>query len=205
MNKRLVLLPAILIMVSMHTFSQEVNFEKSTSQFTNFRNIYKFSLTEFTRNTFQMGYERFLSPSTSIYFIAGLTSKDDYYDNVFGIKTEAQLKIHAYTSAKGKVMHRLYFAPYIMNHYLDTEFITWEYDPNWNSQEVKISDSFDVIGTGVMFGWSFSFAKRMNIDVFTGGGIRRAIGSGDESNDGVWDYSYSGITPRFGIDVGFLF
>lgn len=193
------------MMVSVQTFSQEVSYEKSPNSFTNYKNIYKFSLTEFTRNTFQMGYERFLSPSTSLYVIAGLTSKDDYYDNVFGIKTELQLKIHAYTSSRGKVMHRLYFAPYLMNHYLDTEFTEWEYDQNWNSYQVKVSDSFDVIGTGVMFGWSFSFAKRMNIDVYTGGGIRRTIGSGDNSNSGIWDYSYSGITPRFGIDVGFLF
>lgn len=205
MYKKLIMLSAILMMVSVQTFSQEVSYEKSPNSFTNYKNIYKFSLTEFTRNTFQMGYERFLSPSTSLYVIAGLTSKDDYYDNVFGIKTELQLKIHAYTSSRGKVMHRLYFAPYLMNHYLDTEFTEWEYDQNWNSYQVKVSDSFDVIGTGVMFGWSFSFAKRMNIDVYTGGGIRRTIGSGDNSNSGIWDYSYSGITPRFGIDVGFLF
>lgn len=207
MFKKILLLCALLIMVSAQVHSQEqvAGYDKSTNSFTKYRNIYKFSLTEFTRNTFQMGYERFVTPSTSLYFIAGLTSKDDYYDNVFGIKTELQLKIHAYTSARGKVMHRLYFAPYIMNHYLDTEFTDWEYDQNYNYHEVKVSDSYDVVGTGVMFGWSFSFAKRMNIDVYTGGGIRRTIGSGDNSNDGVWDYSYSGITPRFGIDVGFLF
>jgi hypothetical protein len=207
MYKKIFLLCAVLIMVSVQAHSQEqvTGYDKSANSFAQYRNIYKFSLTEFTRNTFQMGYERFVAPSTSLYFIAGLTSKDDYYDNVFGIKTELQLKIHAYTSARGKVMHRLYFAPYIMNHYLDTEFTDWEYDQNYNYHEVRVTDSYDVVGTGVMFGWSFSFAKRMNIDVYTGGGIRRTIGSGDNSNDGVWDYSYSGITPRFGIDVGFLF
>lgn len=205
MYKKIFLLLAVLAIFSVQAFPQEVNYDKSSNSFNNYRNIYKFSLTEFTRNTFQMGYERFISPSTSIYLIAGLTSKDNSYDKVLGIRTELQLKIHAYTSSRGKVMHRLYFAPYVMNHYFDTEFTDWEYDNHGNYYQTKVTDSYDALGTGVLFGWSFSFAKRMNIDVFTGGGIRRTIGSGDNSNDGVWDYSYSGITPRFGIDVGFLF
>jgi|WetSurMetagenome_2_1015567.scaffolds.fasta_scaffold206515_1 hypothetical protein len=207
MYRKFLLFLALLLVAGTQAFSQdqEVNYDKTTSSFSNYRNIYKFSLIEFTRNTFQMGYERFISPSTSIYFIAGLTSKDDYYDNIFGIKTEVQLKIHAYTSSKGKVMHRLYFAPYIMNHYFDTEITDYVWDNNGNYIQSKISDSYNALGTGVMFGWSFSFARRMNIDVYTGGGIRRTIGAGNDSNDGVFDYSYSGITPRFGIDVGFLF
>lgn len=201
MNKKSIFLLALILTSGVQAFSQDKKAENNTLPIRDFRNIYKFSISEFTRNTFEMGYERFVAPSTSLYLIVGLTSKDDDWESIFGVRTEMQLKIHAYTSSKGKAVHRLYFAPYIMNNYFEIKTTDWDHGSN----EPKISDSFDAVGTGVLFGWSFSFAKRMNLDVYTGGGIRKAIGAEVDPDDGVWDRAYTGITPRFGIDVGFLF
>jgi len=176
----------------------------ATANSPEYKNVLKMSASLFTRNTFQMGYERFLDPNTSLYLAAGLNFRDTDYERNWGVRTEAQLRFHVYTIIKPKESHRLYFAPYLLNHYLESE--TRDYSSigqgNWQT------DTFDAIGGGMLFGWSFSFANRVNLDVYTGGGFRKTFNYDNitnANNNGVFDYSYNGIVPRLGIDIGFWF
>jgi hypothetical protein len=60
----------------------------------------------------------------------------------------------------------------------------------------------------MLFGWSFSFANRINLDIYTGGGLRKTFNYDNNAyyyDNGVFDYAYSGISPRLGIDIGFWF
>jgi hypothetical protein len=178
----------------------------ATANSPEYKNILKMSASLFTRNTFQLGYERFANPNTSVYLAAGLNFKDSDYEQNWGVRTEAQMRFHVYTVIKPKESHRLYFAPYIMNHYLETE--RSEYTGTGN--QVWTTDTFDAFGGGMLFGWSFSFANRINLDLYTGGGIRKTFGydkniNGYSYNDGIFDYGYSGIIPRLGVDIGFWF
>lgn len=177
----------------------------ATANSPEYRNILKMSVSQFTRSTFQMGYERFVNPNTSFYLTAGLTFQDSDYEKVFAVRNEAQMRFHVYTLIKPKDSHRLYFAPYLMNQYFETE--TQVYDNNGNY--VWQTDTFDAFGGGMLFGWSFSFANRINLDIYTGGGLRKTFNyDGDENtyyNDDIFDYGYSGIVPRLGIDIGFWF
>ncbi|MBK7175298.1 MAG: hypothetical protein IPH84_19265 [Bacteroidales bacterium] len=127
--------------------------------------------------------------------------KDSDNERFWGFGAEAQLKFNVYTQINPNNSHRLYFAPYIMNNYEEVERTYWN---NMGYDEWK-TDSFDAVGTGVVFGWSYSFANRINLDIYTGGGIRKAFDAENEYYNGIWDYSYSGIAPRLGIDVGFWF
>jgi len=169
------------------------------------KNLLKMSVSQFTRSTFQMGYERFINPNTSFYLAAGLSFEDSDYDKVFGIRTEAQMRFHVFTIIKPKESHRLYFAPYLLNQYFETENKVYDNYGNYILQ----TDSFDAFGGGMLFGWSFSFANRINLDIYTGGGIRKTFNYNPAENtyynDGVFDYGYSGIVPRLGIDIGFWF
>jgi hypothetical protein len=169
------------------------------------KNLLKMSVSQFTRSTFQMGYERFVAPTTSFYLAAGLSFENSDYDKVFGIRTEAQVRFHVFTSIRPKESHRLYFAPYLMNQYFETEKKVYDNNGNYDWQV----DTFDAFGGGMLFGWSFSFANRINLDIYTGGGIRKTfnydIGDNIYYSDGVFDYGYSGIVPRLGIDIGFWF
>jgi len=176
----------------------------ATANSPEYKSILKMSASLFTRSTFQMGYERFLNPNNSVYLTAGLNFRDSDYEKEWGVRTEAQLRFHVYTVIKPKESNRLYFAPYIMNHYLETE--GQSYDNNgaysWNT------DTFDAFGGGMLFGWSFSFANRINLDIYTGGGFRKTFNYNNTNsyNDNtVFDYGYSGIVPRLGIDIGFWF
>jgi len=176
----------------------------ATANSSEYKNILKMSASLFTRSTFQMGFERFLDPNTSIYLAAGLNFKDSDYEKIWGVRAEAQMRFHVYTVIRPQESSRLYFAPYLLNHYLETQRNVYDNNGNYTWQ----TDSFNAIGGGMLFGWSYSFANRINLDIYTGGGFRKTFNSGDFDNNyssSVFDYGYSGIVPRLGIDIGFWF
>ncbi|MFZ4546434.1 MAG: DUF3575 domain-containing protein [Bacteroidales bacterium] len=176
----------------------------ATANSPEYKNILKMSASLFTRSTFQMGYERFFNPNTSFLVSAGMSFKDSDYEKVWGVRTEAQMKFHVYTVVKPLQSHRLYFAPYLMNEYYETEGSHYDYNGNSYWQ----TETFDAFGGGMLFGWSFSFANRINLDIYTGGGLRKTFNYDNSEyyyDNGVFDYAYSGISPRLGIDIGFWF
>ncbi len=176
----------------------------ATANSPEYKNILKMSVSLFTRNTFQMGYERFFQPNTSFFLAAGLKFKDSDYEKDWGVRTEAQMRFHVYTVIKPRDSHRLYFAPYLLNEYMEIQITN-------NSSSMPGSwttDTFNAFGGGMLFGWSYSFANRINLDIYTGGGIRKTFNYANTNrydNNGIYDYGYSGIIPRLGIDIGFWF
>jgi hypothetical protein len=197
---RKILIALCLVISTSGAFAQVL----ATANSPEYNNILKMSASLFTQSTFQLGYERFINPNTSFLLAAGLSFKDSDYENSWGIRTEAQMKFHVFTLVKPELSHRLYFAPYLLNQYFDTESQQYDNYGNYYWQ----TDTFDAFGGGMLFGWSFSFANRINLDIYTGGGIRKTFNY-DQSDyyydDSVFDYGYSGIVPRLGIDVGFWF
>jgi hypothetical protein len=176
----------------------------ATANSPEYKNVLKMSVALFTQSTFQLGYERYTDPNTSFFLAGGLTFRDSDNEKVWGVRTEAQMRFHVYTIIKPKESSRLYFAPYLLNQYFETE--TSEYDSYGNY--FWKTDTFDAFGGGMLFGWSYSFANRINLDIYAGGGIRKTFNYDnlDNYNDnGVFDYGYSGIVPRLGIDIGFWF
>jgi hypothetical protein len=177
----------------------------ATANSPEYKNVLKMSASLFVRSTFQLGYEHFFQQNTSFYLTGGLTFQDSDYDKVWGIRNEAQMRFHVYTVVKPRESSRLYFAPYLTNQYFETEGQVYDNYGNYVWQ----TDTFDAVGVGMLFGWSYSFANRINLDIYTGGGIRKTFGyeNADYYNDnsGVFDYGYSGIVPRLGIDIGFWF
>ena len=176
----------------------------ATANSPEYKNVLKMSAALFTRNTFQMGFERFINPNTSFLISAGLTFKESDFEKVMGVRTEAQMKFHVFTAIQPKISHRLYFAPYLLNEYYENG--SNEYDNNGNY--TWVNDTFDAFGGGMLFGWSFSFANRINLDIYTGGGFRKTFSYNSEDHhydNGVLDYGYSGIVPRLGVDIGFWF
>jgi hypothetical protein len=194
--KRIAILTSFLLVTTL-SFAQT----QPTSTSSEYRNLFKLSAAMFTRNTFQIGFEHFFSPTSSFLIDAGMNFKDTDYEQTWGFGAEAQLKFHVFNLIKPKSSHRLYFAPYLMNNY--EELKRGQYDLYGYE---NINDTFDAVSAGVVFGWSFSFANRINLDIFSGGGIRKAFNvDTNYGNDGIYDYRYSGIAPRLGIDVGFWF
>jgi hypothetical protein len=175
----------------------------ATANSPEYKNLLKMSTSLFVRSTFQLGYERYFNQNTSFYLAAGLGYRDNDYEKVFAVRSEAQMRFHVYTVVQPRQSHRLYFAPYLLNEYYETE-----YNHYTSGYEMWSTDTFDAFGGGMLFGWSYSFANRINLDIYTGGGFRKTFGYDSESNyydDSVFEYGYSGIVPRLGIDIGFWF
>ena len=190
----------IVIVLSHGAFAQVL----ATANSPEYKNVLKMSASLFTRSTFQMGVERFVDPNTSFYLAAGLNFKDTDFEKIWGVRAEAQMRFHVYTVIRPQESHRLYFAPYLMNHYLETQNNRYDINGIYSWQ----TDSFDAIGGGMLFGWSYSFANRINLDVYAGGGFRKTFNYNSNNsnyNDNVFDYGYSGIVPRLGMDIGFWF
>ena len=122
----------------------------ATANSPEYKNILKMSASLFTRSTFQMGYERFINPNTSFLLSAGMSFKDSDYEKVWGVRTEAQMKFHVFTVVKPQQSHRLYFAPYLLNEYYETEGTEYNYNGNSYWQ----TETFDAFGGGMLFGWS---------------------------------------------------
>jgi len=155
----------------------------------------------FTRNTFQLGYEHFFKPTSSFQINAGMRFKESEYEQYWGVVSDAQLRFHVYTLIQPQNSHRLYFAPYVAFAYEERESEIW----NENGFQEWVSDNYNALGSGILFGWSYSFANRINLDIYTGGGIRKAFGVDHDFDDNIWNYSYSGIAPRLRMDVGFWY
>ena len=198
---RKIFMVILVIIISSGAFAQIL----STANSPEYKNILKMSVSQFTRSTFQMGYERFFAPTTSFYLSAGLSFEDSDNVKTWGLRNEAQMRFHVFTVIKPTESHRLYFAPYLMNQYFETQNKIF----NNNGIYTWKTDTFDAVGGGMLLGWSFSFANRINLDIYTGGGIRKTFGYDQTLNTynsgGVFDYGYSGIVPRLGIDIGFWF
>jgi hypothetical protein len=197
--KKLIFVYVFIISVS--TASAQI---LATANSPEYRNILKMSVSLFTRNTFQMGYERFFQPNTSFFLAAGLNFKDSDYEKDWGVRTEAQMRFHVYTVIKPRDSHRLYFAPYLLNEYMETQTSSY----SGSVTTVWKTDTFDAFGGGMLFGWSYSFANRINLDIYTGGGIRKTFNydnNNNNDNSGILNSGYSGIVPRLGIDIGFWF
>jgi hypothetical protein len=187
--KKLLILTSLLVFTGILTAQTQ-----PTSSSDTYSNLFKVSASMFTRNTFQMEWEHYFKPTTSFQINAGMNFRDTDYEQLWGINTEAQMKFHVFTQINPKNSHRLYFAPYLLYNYEELKESQYV-NPG---HEIWIEDSFGAIGTGVVFGWSFSFANRINLDIFTGGGIRKSFNVDSDLYSDVWDYSYSGIAPPTG-------
>lgn len=175
----------------------------ATANSPEYKNLLKMSTSLFVRSTFQLGYERFFNPNTSFYLTAGLGFKDNDYEKIFSVRNEAQMRFHVFTVVQPRQSHRLYFAPYLLNEYFENEYHDYS-----SGYEMWRTDTFDAFGGGMLFGWSYSFANRINLDIYTGGGFRKTFGFDIDDNyydDSVFEYGYTGIIPRLGIDIGFWF
>lgn len=176
-----------------------------SSNSSEYRNILKMSVAQFTNSTFQLGIEHFFKPTSSLYITGGFNLNDNDNTKSWGALFEAQLRLYAFTQINPNYSHRLYFAPYLYNRYYSEE--TRVYNGGSSSVYSWRTKDYDAISGGLLFGWSYSFAKRINLDIYTGGGVRKTIGYENPNyyNSSIFEYGYSGIMPRFGVDLGFWF
>jgi hypothetical protein len=199
--KKLIIITAIIILALQATTAQDIAEKKS------YPNIFKFSVTNFFDNTFQVSYERKICANSGLMFSAGILYKNNNSDKMEGFKTDVQYKYFVYTKEKENTGMTIYFAPYVFYRYTEKTSYYYSDFPPYNYPWKYYYNSFS---GGVLFGMGFTIAKKICIDAYVGGGIKRTFGAHlkDELlyyNNSIWQPGYNGITPRGGIDVGFKF
>ncbi len=201
MKKQILL--AMLCIFAMHT-----SFSQDNSEIKPLKNIFKFSVTNFFDHTFQASYERQTCDNAALMFSGGLLYQHNSSDEMSGFKFEAQYKYFVFTKEKETSGMKIYFAPYLFYRYTDKTDGYYMYDPGYGYTSTKYI--FNSFSGGVYFGMGFTIARKISIDGYIGGGIKRTFGGGLKDNvnyysSGITDPGYNGITPKGGIDVGFKF
>ncbi len=221
--KKLALL--ILICVTNNCFTQD----SISSGFNplEYKNVLTFNIFTFMNSTFQLNYERVLKENNNIVFNMSIKYKSSTNQVIQSYKAELQYKCFLFNIYKKKTSKRMYFAPYIFAKYSEEKCMDtypyYYYDyPVYIDTTYSYTDYYyyNAYGTGIMAGFELIFVKRLYLDMYLGGGIRRTFEHNNLSvkyddgsnsyyythyNNSVWDEGYSGIEPRIGFNFGFNF
>lgn len=179
-----------------------------------FANSIMFSVTDFFNSTFQAGYERRLCPGSGLFIDAAVSYRNNNGQRTEGYKGEIRFKYYVYSAEKEKSAQSICFAPYFQYKYTEQipDYYIMEYDMYPPVYYYPVKSYYNSFAGGVLFGVNFVVAKKIVIDAYLGGGIKRTYGAHMKDysnyayyNNSIWDAGYNGIAPKAGIDVGFRF
>lgn len=160
-------------------------------------------------NTLQIGYEKELKNTNSIALFGGfkLSEKNGYRDRIGG-NGELQYRINLLYNKQGQTKLTknfstfAYFAPYFQYRYeelTDKIYISDVYSVN----QISTVDSY--FG-GLGFGCRLTgMENRFCLNVFAGGGLKYSDLLGDKKYSDFFQVGYTGISPKFGFQMGIAF
>jgi hypothetical protein len=195
----------IFLLLSFSTFAQE-----SQSETKVYKNIFSTTITNLLVNNFQINYERSLNESMALKLSVGVKYKDKINDYKEGVCAEIQFKYYLLSPERKKTFYNIYFSPYVNYRY--TKVVTNDYtihgsvDPYyfWGVKTLI----YNSISAGIILGQTFTLGKKVFIDLYLGGGIRKNLDPDkyiEEYNRNLLQEGYSGITGKVGLDIGFKF
>ncbi len=160
-------------------------------------------------NTVELGYERKLKNHNSIVFLGGFKlSKRDNYFNRMGGNGEFQYRINLHYNKETisglvkKYSTFAYFAPFFQYRYEDITDVTGS-DINGDEYTHTIVNSGFA---GLGFGFRLTaLENRFCANFFAGGGMKYSDVSGLNRYTDFFEVGYTGIAPKFGIELGINF
>ncbi len=166
--------------------------------------------------TFTVTYEYDIRPAqNSVAFSAGviLSKTNSVSENGFNGEFQYRINVFDYKVSKRGFVNHIFFAPYLQFRYLDhkeagyddTQILT--YPPKTYVYESR-NANLRGYGGGVVMGIkSYAFNNRFCFGLYGGGGVKYTEVKG---NQNVFDTNligedYTGITPKFGLQMGMSF
>ena len=192
-----------LILIVFFSNAQENETENNTET-TNYNNEVGFSFPYLFTGTFRMGIEHYFANKSSLVLHVSATVIEDDYQETIGVSAELQYRFYSFPIEKS---FNIYAGPYLMYKYIEENNFGYDY----YNYEYKNENSilYNIPGLGVISGVKFVVAKKITFDLSFGGGVRIAeiSGSGysNNSRDGIFSDSYSGIAPKVNLAVGLKF
>jgi len=206
-----------------------VSFAQDDDSFKAKKNSFKISPTAFFASTFLVSYERYLSKSLSMQFTGGyMSASKNSYDSNSGYYNSGTY-VPANSNAKDKasgglvdlslrffflkgqsVMSGLYAGPY--GRYSTNSFEINTFTSSGISAPVTYKYNIKSSEGGILFGWQWVVKNAFVMDMYVGGGLKVSNNSAPSSYNKdkrsffiLESQDYTGITPKAGFRLGFVF
>lgn len=173
-----------------------------------YKNSLRYDMVPALNSTFSIGFEQYVTPVSSLLLIPAVMYKENNENVKQGFLFEAQYRYHVInrTSNNGKSIISYYVAPYASAKFfrIEDSYSYSVYDGiNYDYITVDYTDEFSAFSGGIIGGTEVTFAKKLFLDMYIGGGIRTS--DSDQNNESVIDPGFKGIAPRIGVSIGVRF
>ena len=206
----------LLFICPISIFSQENSY-----LFTN-NNALKISVFEFGKAEFQLSYERFFNDrKSSLSIIPSIILENDNETNKEGWSIMSQYRFYLTHFNKQHTNTFLGFENYALYTGLYGSYLDYVEDysiMDWNESQQDYTTEehrkdLSAVEAGALIGMQINFSKRVLLDIYIGGGIKKTdlndSYDGDEysyyNSYSVFDREYEGVKPRLGFQLGFNF
>ena len=160
-------------------------------------------------NTLELGYERKLHNNNSFVVLGGfkLSKKDDIINRMGG-NGELQYRINllynkeAVNGVVKKYSTFAYFAPFIQYRYEDITDMTVNDDNVQQQTHTIVNSAFGGLGFGFRL---TALESRFCANFFAGGGLKYSDVTGLLRYTNFLETGYTGIAPKFGLQLGIKF
>jgi hypothetical protein len=192
-----------LFIIPLLFFSLDITAQPANTQEDRKNYLYAGSFDVFL-NTFLAGYERTIK-NNSVAVLAGfkLTQREEINHRIGGnVEVQYRINMMYNRQSKDRSGHLItfpYFAPFIMYRY---EEITEEPSNDLLGQKTIVNSAFGGAGFGLRLHGTNS---RFTMNVFTGLGMKFSDNQGSGKYDGFLETAYTGLAPKFGLQLGIAF
>ncbi|MCB0395955.1 MAG: hypothetical protein KDD36_04850 [Flavobacteriales bacterium] len=160
----------------------------------------------FATNTFMVGAERLnVSGANSWMANLGVTLNDADGNDRTGVFLELQRRMY-FGMEDGRIKKAgAFFAPYLVSGYVQRDVTRYSYTNDLGYVdyfEYDVNEKIKTFNGGITFGARFVISQRVISDVSVGGGIKYSDVNGHRGKGDLWDFSYTGVTPRVAIQLG---
>lgn len=184
-------------------------------------NSLKINPFAFGNSEFQLAYERYFNNRrSSVVFSPSIILRDSGGESKEGFQVMGQYRFYLTHFKKepnrknflGVYNYGFYAGAYGL--YFDQKETYLEYDWDATTGESLITEFTEDIQSvegGAMLGLQMDITKRIVLDFYIGGGVRRSevddTNTNDESiySDGIFDKGYTGVKPKAGLLLGITF
>lgn len=173
-----------------------------------YKNSLRYEMIPALNSTFSVGFEQYTTDVSSIVFIPSVMYKEDNNLAKQGFIFEAQYRYHVVNKAtnNGKAVISYYVAPYAAVKYFKIEdnygYSVWN-GSYYDYVYLEYTDEFSAFGAGIIGGSEITFAKKLFLDFYIGGGIRTSDAT--RNAESIVDPGFKGIAPRAGFNIGVRF
>lgn len=203
----------LLIFISVSGYAQTSNNKDSTY----YKNHFYINPFDLFFRTFTVSYERDINPNkNSIMINAGFLLEKTNTRQESGFNTELHYRINVfdYKTSKRGLVSNIFFAPYLQFRYVDHQEDRQYIDPviyppkTDPPQSQSLNANLRGYGAGVVMGIrTTAFNNRFCFSFYGGGGAKYTDVKGSQFafSEGIAEENYTGITPKFGLQMGLSF